>query len=73
VEALATWCLSIVAALATVARRRGHRPGSARLVFVLEPVGLVVLGYGLLALAFNGHVEDYGSEPARTLASLSRC
>ena len=45
----------VVAAMAAgVARRRGQAPSRVRLVFVLEALGLIVVGYGLLALMFNG-------------------
>jgi hypothetical protein len=71
VEALAVWYLLVVAAvaaiLAALARRRGHASGRVLLAFVVEGVGLIVLGFGLLALLLNGYVEDYGSAPARTL------
>ena len=52
---------------ATVARRLGRRARFVALVFVLKAIGLLILGYGLLALMFDGYVEDYGSEPADTL------
>jgi membrane protein DedA with SNARE-associated domain len=57
----------IAAAPAGVARRRGHGPGTLVLVFVLHSVSVIVFGAGALALVFNGYVEDYGMEPARTL------
>jgi membrane protein DedA with SNARE-associated domain len=55
------------AAAAGVASRRGHGLSTVLLVFVLHLVALIVLGTGALALVFNGYVEDYGMEPARTL------
>ena len=53
---------------ATLASRRGRRPPVVVWVFVLALIGLLAVGYGLVALMFNGAVEDYGNEPANTLA-----
>jgi hypothetical protein len=70
-ESLAVYYLAVVvllaAALAIVARRFGHAVGTVRLIFGLQALGLIAIGYGLLMLRFDGYVEDYGSEPARTL------
>ena len=55
------------AAPAGAASHRGHGLSAVLLVFGLHLLALIVLGAGALALAFNGYVEDYGMEPARTL------
>ena len=52
---------------AAVARRRSRDSWSAPLVFVLQFSGLFALFFGLMALALDGYVEDYGMAPARTL------
>jgi hypothetical protein len=52
---------------AAVARRRGRDSWSAPLVFVLQLGGLFALFFGLMALALDGYVEDYGMTPARTM------
>ena len=57
----------IAAAPAGVASRRGHGVRTVLPVFVVHLLGVIVLGAGALALVFNGYVEDYGMEPARTL------
>jgi hypothetical protein len=61
--------LAVLGAMApaTVARRLGHRARVVVLVFVLKAIGLLILGFGLLALMLDGYVEDYGSEPVDTL------
>jgi hypothetical protein len=71
VESLGVYYLAVVVLLAAapagLARRFGHAVGTVRLVFGLHVLGLIAIGYGLLALIFDGYVEDYGSEPAHTL------
>ncbi|MDA0162202.1 hypothetical protein OM076_18160 [Solirubrobacter ginsenosidimutans] len=52
---------------AVVAHRRSRDLWSAPLAFVLQLGGLFALLVGLFYLVFNGYVEDYGMQPARTL------
>jgi hypothetical protein len=49
---------------ATVAYRRTRDSWSAPFAFIAQFCGLVV---GLVALALDGYVEDYGMTPADTL------
>jgi len=58
--------LGVAMAPAKLAGRFGHRPHVVVWVFVLQLIGLLALGYGLMALMFNGYVEDYGMEPVDT-------
>jgi hypothetical protein len=58
--------LGVAMAPAKLAGRFGHRPHVVASVFVLQLIGLFALGYGLMAVMFNGYVEDYGMEPANT-------
>lgn len=61
--------LTVLGAVAptVVARRLGHRARGVVLVFVLGAIGLLAIGFGLIALIFHGFVEDAGLEPADTL------
>ena len=61
--------LAVVGAIvpASVAGRLGRRAGVVVLAFVLKAIGLLIIGFGLLALMLDGHVEDYGSQPMDTL------
>jgi hypothetical protein len=56
--------LGVAMAPAKLAGRFGHPPHVVASVFVLQLIGLLALGYGLLGLMSHGYVEDYGMEPA---------
>jgi hypothetical protein len=49
------------------ARRHGRRLLAVAALAAIEAAGTFVCGFGLLVLAFNGHIEDNGSPPAHTL------
>ena len=53
--------------VAVRAHRGGRRLGAVAALTILAAAGGVVCGYGTLALAFNGYIEDNGSPPSRTL------
>jgi hypothetical protein len=52
---------------AMVAYRHTADSWSAPVAFIAQFCGLVALVGGLVALALNGYVEDYGMTPADTL------
>jgi hypothetical protein len=65
--------LYLVAALivgsppALLAAARDHDPAKVVGVLALGILGAAVLGFGAVALMFNGYVEDSGMEPTPTL------
>lgn len=63
----AVFLLGPPVAVAVRAHRCGRRLGGVAALTILAAAGGVVCDAGILALAFNGHIEDYGSPPARTL------
>jgi hypothetical protein len=50
-----------------VARRIGHRGRRLTVLAWMGCAGLPIVLFGLLALGYDGYVEDNGSTPARTL------
>jgi hypothetical protein len=57
--------LGLPPAYLAVARR--HDPAGVVAVLVIAVLGAVALLAGIVALMYNGYVEDAGMEPARTL------
>jgi hypothetical protein len=51
------------------ARARGFRWPAVVGLVAAELLGVLIVGAGLLSLAFNGSIQDYGEQPARTLGT----
>lgn len=57
----------LVVAVVVRARKRGRGLAGVVVLGTVTTAGSMLLWASLFALAFNGHVEDFGSPPARTL------
>lgn len=69
-EALAFYAVFLLGppvAVAVRAHRCGRRLGAVAALTILAVAGGVVCDAGILALAFNGYMEDNGSPPSHTL------
>lgn len=51
------------------ARARGFARVAVIGLLAAELLGVVVIGAGLIVLAYDGSIQDYGERPARTLGT----
>jgi hypothetical protein len=68
----ACYCVAFVVlpvGVELLARTRGFRLSAVMGLVAVSVVGVLVIGVGLVALAFNGTIQDSGEQPARTLGT----